>query len=163
MLTIQSLSGNHKRSEFDCGRAELDDWLSRFARQHQDKGISQTFVAIDSETPSRVLGYYALTVCEIDAKELPPKLAARLPRKVPGIRLGRLAVDVSVQGSGLGELLLMDAIQRSCKVKGNIGVHALFVDAKDERAAAFYGHYGFAPFPDSPNRLILPFSTICSS
>ena len=162
MLTIRSLSGNHKKSEFDCGRAELNEWLVRFARQHQDKGLSQTFVAVDPDAPGRILGYYALTACEIVAKDLPPKLAAKLPRKIPGIRLGRLAVEASVQGQGVGELLLMDAIRRSCTVKDSVGVHALFVDAKDEAAAAFYRHYGFAPFPDSPNTLVLPFSTICS-
>ena len=162
MLTIQSLSGNHKRNEFDCGRAELNDWLRGFARQHQDKGISQTFVAVEPEAPTRILGYYALTVCEVLTQELPPSMAAKLPRKVPGIRLGRLAVEASVQGRGLGELLLMDAIQRSCSVKANIGIHALFVDAKDERASAFYKRYGFVPFPDSPTTLVLPFSTICA-
>ena len=50
----------------------------------------------------------------------------------------------------------MDAIERSRRVLEHIGVHALFVDAKDERAAAFYRKYGFRPLPDDPLRLVLP-------
>ena len=96
-----------------------------------------------------------MTACEILTEELPEDLARKLPRKIPGIRLGRLAVDSSSQGQGLGEHLLMDAIERSRRVLEHIGVHALFVDAKDERAAAFYRKYGFRPLPDDPLRLEL--------
>lgn len=97
-----------------------------------------------------------MTACEILTEELPGDLAKKLPRRIPGIRLGRLAVDRSVQGQGLGELLLMDAIGRSRRVLEHVGVHALFVDAKDERAAAFYRKYGFRPLPGNPLRLVLP-------
>ena len=87
---------------------------------------------------------------------MPEDLARKLPRKVPGIRLGRLAVDRTVQGQGLGEHLLMDAIERSRRVLEHIGVHALFVDAKDELAAAFYRKYGFRSLPGDSLRLVLP-------
>ena len=132
MATIQPLSGNHNRKAFDCGRRELNDWLVRFARQHQDRGISQTFVAIDPDSPAKILGFYALNACEISTEILPPAIAAKLPRKAPGVKLGRLAVDKSVQGQRLGELLLVDAIQRTCDARKHIGMFALFVDAIDE-------------------------------
>ena len=101
-----------------------------------------------------------MTACEILTDELPEDLASKLPRKIPGIRLGRLAVDRSVQGQGLGEHLLMDAIERSRRVLEHIGVHALFVDAKDERAAAFYRKYGFRPLPDDSLKLVLPLAAV---
>lgn len=87
---------------------------------------------------------------------MPEDLTKKLPRKVPGIRLGRLAVDRSVQGQGLGEHLLMDAIDRSRRVLEHINIHALFVDAKDERAAPFYRKYGFRTLPDDFLKLVLP-------
>jgi ribosomal protein S18 acetylase RimI-like enzyme len=74
---------------------------------------------------------------------------------VPGIRLGRLAVDRAIHGQGLGELLLLDAIRRSRLVLEHVGVHALFVDAKDAKAAAFYRKYGFRSLPDQPLQLVL--------
>ena len=156
MLSIQALTGRHDRNAFESESEPLDAWLRHTARQHQRRGISKTFVAVSDVAPSRILGFYALTACEILTDELPEDLAKKLPRKTPGIRLGRLAVDRSVQGQGLGEHLLMDAIERARLVLEHIGVHALFVDAKDERAAAFYGKYGFRPLPNDPLRLVLP-------
>lgn len=161
MLTILSLSGNHNRKEFDCGKTELNEWLNRFARQHQERDISQTFVAVDPALPSKILGFYALTACEVVTEELPAEIAARLPRKAPGVRLGRLAVDRSVQRQRVGQLLLMDALRRSCEIRKHVGMFALFVDAKDEDAVAFYEKYGFLAFPDSPKTLVLPLAKVC--
>ena len=156
MLSIQPLTGRHERSAFESGNAQLDAWLRQTAQQHQKRGISKTFVAVASDAPSRILGYYALTACEVLTEDLPEDLAKKLPRQVPGVRLGRLAVGRSVQGQGLGELLLVDAITRTQLVLEHVGVHALFVDAKDEPAAGFYRKYGFRPLPSDPLRLVLP-------
>ncbi len=155
MLNIQPLSGRHNRSQFQSGGVELDRWFHQTAQQHQKRGISKTFVAVDDAQPGCILGYYALTACEVLTHELPVELAKRLPRRVPGIRLGRLAVAEANQGQGLGELLLMDAIRRSRMVLQHVGVHALFVDAKDTQAAAFYLRYGFLQLPDQPLQLVL--------
>jgi GNAT superfamily N-acetyltransferase len=155
MLNIQPLSGRHNRSQFQSGNGELDLWLRQTAQQHQKRGISKTFVAVDVAEPTRVLGFYALTACEVLTQDLSDELSKRLPRKVPGIRLGRLAVDQRLQGQGLGELLLMDAIRRSRLVLEHVGVHALFVDAKDAKAAAFYQKYGLRSLPDQPLQLVL--------
>ncbi len=156
MLSIQPLAGRHERSAFESGSTQLDAWLRQIAQQHQKRGISKTFVAVADDAPSRILGYYALTACEILTEELPEDLAKKLPRQVPGVRLGRLAVDRSEQGQGLGELLLVDAIRRTKLVLDHVGVHALFVDAKDKLAAGFYQKYGFRPLPSDPLRLVLP-------
>lgn len=155
MLSIQSLSGRHDRRAFESGSAQLDAWLREVAQQHQKRGISKTFVAVSDQAPSRILGFYALTVCEVLSETLPEHLARKLPRRVPGIRLGRLAVDRSVQGQGLGEHLLVDAIHRARLVLQHVGVYALFVDAKDDRAASFYRRYGFRPLPGHPRTLVI--------
>jgi len=162
MLTIQSLSGSHNRKKFACGKPVLDDWLARTARQHQDKDISQTFVAVDLASPATILGFYALSACEVVTAELPPEIASRLPRRAPAIRLGRLAVDVTAQGHGLGKLLLTHAIIRCCEVKSHIGAFALFVDAIDEDAVSFYGRYGFVSLPDSPRTMVLALKGVCA-
>jgi GNAT superfamily N-acetyltransferase len=118
-------------------------------------------VAVDVAAPGRILGFYALSACEIVTQELPRELATKLPRRVPAVRLGRLAVDLSVQGQGLGELLLMDAIKRTCDVREHIGLFALFVDAKDDDAAGFYKRYGFTAFPDASETMVLPLRKVC--
>src|SRR5437868_9437372 len=88
MLKIQPLTGRHDRSAFASASPPLDAWLRQTAQQHQRRGISKTFVAVSDDEPARILGFYALTACEVLAGDLPQDLARRLPRKIPGIRLG---------------------------------------------------------------------------
>jgi len=155
-MQILPLTGNHDRQGFDCGRQELNDWLRKVARQHQDKGLSKTFVATREDAPDRILGYYALTLAELENRHLPEAWRKKLPRRIPGVRLGRLAVDRRCQGKGLGELLLIDALTRMRRVYTEAGGIGLFVDAIDEQAAGFYRRFGFAACPDNPLLLFLP-------
>ncbi|OIO58751.1 MAG: N-acetyltransferase [Alphaproteobacteria bacterium CG_4_10_14_0_2_um_filter_63_37] len=155
-MKILPLTGSHDRKGFDCGRGELNGWLQQTARQHQDKGISKTFVAVLEDDPTRIYGYYALTLAELDAGVLPDAWKNRLPRRVPGIRLGRLAVAFQVQGKGLGSFLLVDALTRAQRIQTEAGGIGMLVDALDAQAAAFYRHFGFESCPDQPLLMFLP-------
>src|SRR5665811_410860 len=135
-MQVLPLTGNHEREGFDCGRQELNDWLRQVARQHQDKGLSKTFVATAEEMPDRICGYYALTLAELENRHLPQVWRKKLPRRIPGVRLGRLAVDRQYQGKGLGKLLLVDALGRARRIYRDAGGIGLFVDAIDEQADA---------------------------
>lgn len=155
MMQVQALTGDHDRQKFDCGRQELNDWLRQVARQHQDKGLSKTFVAVREEVPTRICGYYALTLAELENRHLPEAWRKKLPRRIPGVRLGRLAVDRQYQGKGLGELLLVDALTRAQRIYAEAGGIGLFVDALDEQAAGYYRNFGFEAAPDNPLLLFL--------
>ncbi len=155
MMQVHPLTGNHDRQAFDCGRQELNDWLRLVARQHQDKGLSKTFVATREEAPTRICGYYALTLAELENRHLPETSRKKLPRRIPGVRLGRLAVDRQYQRKGLGELLLVDALTRAQRIYTEAGGIGLFVDAIDERAAEYYRSFGFDASPDNPLLLFL--------
>ena len=155
MMQVRPLAGDHDRQEFDCGRRELNDWLRQVARQHQDKGLSKTFVAVREEAPTRICGYYALTLAELENRHLPEAWRKKLPRRIPGVRLGRLAVDRQHQGKGLGELLLVDALTRARRIYTEAGGIGLFVDALDREAAGYYLNFGFDASPDNPLLLFL--------
>jgi ribosomal protein S18 acetylase RimI-like enzyme len=155
MMQIRPLAGDHDRQGFDCGRQELNDWLRQVARQHQDKGLSKTFVAVREEAPTRICGYYALTLAELESRHLPESWRKKLPRRIPGIRLGRLAVDRQYQGKKLGELLLVDTLTRAQRIYAEAGGIGLFVDALDEQAAGYYRNFGFEACPDNPLLLFL--------
>ena len=154
-MQVLPLTGNHERERFDCGRQELNDWLRQVARQHQDKGLSKTFVATAEEMPERICGYYALTLAELENRHLPQAWRKKLPRRIPGVRLGRLAIDRQYQGKGLGKLLLVDALSRARRAYTEAGGIGLFVDAIDEQAALYYQRFGFAASPDNPLLLFL--------
>ncbi len=70
--------------------------------------------------------------------------------------MGRLAVDLSMQGQGLGRYLLVDAMKRVQAAAASVGVYALLVDAKDDAAKNFYKKYGFLELRDEPMTLFLP-------
>lgn len=159
-MRVLPLTGSHDRLGFDCGRQPLNDWLRQIARQHQDKGLSKTFVAVREEAPDRICAYYALTLAELESRHLPAAWRKKLPRRIPGVRLGRLAVDKAFQGKGLGELLLVDALTRAQRIFIEAGGIGLFVDAVDEQAAAYYLRFGFAAAPDNPLLLFLPAASL---
>lgn len=153
-IRIEPLRADHGTEGFSCGNAALDDWFRRTARQHLRKGISRTYVAIDDET-GHLLGFYSLTVGEAESGTFPAAAAKGLPRKLPIALLGRLAVSSSMQGRGIGGMLLVDALQRIVGVATQVGIAAILVDAKDRKAAEFYRHHGFEKLPDAPNKLVL--------
>lgn len=80
--------------------------------------------------------------------------------KVPIALLGRLAVDKSAQGQGLGERLLFDALFRAQQVASQMGTFALVVDALNDQAAQFYLRYGFKTLADDPRHLYLSIKEI---
>jgi GNAT superfamily N-acetyltransferase len=126
--------------------------------------VAQVFVAVIAEEPELVIGYYALNAASFDRLDLPPDAAKRLPSyPVPAALLGRVAVVLGWQGRGLGEHLLTDALRRVLQASAALAVHAVIVDAKDDRAARFYARYGFRAFPTNPRRLFLPLDTIAKS
>lgn len=155
-MQLLPLTGNHNRQGFDCGRQELNDWVQKTARQHQEKGLSKTFVATLDETPDCICGYYALTLVELESRTLSEAWRKKMPRRIPGVKLGRLAVDKQFQGKGLGELLLVDALSRAQRIYQEAGGIGLFVDAIDAQAATYYQRFGFEAMPDNPLLMFLP-------
>ena len=163
MLIIRSLDASHNRAGFDCGTDLLNDFLCKTARQHKEKGLSNTFVLLDENDPANILGFFTLSFLEIDLSSLPPEQARRLPKtsRLPAAKLARLAVDRRCQGKGYGAILLADAVKRIvATVKESGGIVGLFVDAKDEKAGQFYLHFGFIALQDSPLSLFLPLRTL---
>lgn len=94
--------------------------------------------------------------------DLPTAVVARLPRYplVPATLLGRLAVDRRLQGQGLGQLLLLDALRRSHVASQEVASFAVVTEAKDEKSAGFYLAHGFCRLPSSERTLFLPMATI---
>ena len=162
MLRVELLDAAHDRESFDCGVEPLNGYLRRIARQHIAKGISRTFVLIDPQAtaPKPVLGFFTISLCQVLGAQIPIKWAKTLPEQIPAMRLGRLAVASAHQGKGFGEALLAEALDRVASVADVIGGIGLFVEAKDDAAAAFYARFGFEPTPSGPLVLFMPMATI---
>lgn len=162
MLKVELLDATHDRGGFDCGVEPLNRYLQQIARQHGAKGISKTFVLVDEHAAASkpVLGFFTISLCQVLGQQVPAKWAKKLPEQIPAMRLGRLAVAQTQQGAGYGKALLVEALHRIARVADLAGGIGLFVDAKDEAAAAFYARFGFEPTPSGPLTLFMPTETI---
>lgn len=160
----EAISKRHDRKNFDCGSAELNQYLLRYARQNHESGGAKTFVAVASGQLNTIVGYYTISPGAIEFSKVPAALSRGLGRyEVPIFRLGRLAVSLSVQGGGLGGELLLAAGKRALSVAVEIGGVALAIDAKNERAAAWYERFGAVRLLDDPLKLILPLKSIVAA
>jgi len=148
----------HDRSQFDSGSPALDRYLREQVSQDIRRRVAACFVALEGER--RVAGFYTLATASVPLVDLPDAVRRKLPRygTVPAIRMGRLAVDATFKGRGLGGALLVNALRR---VAGSgIPAAVLVVDAKDDLAAAFYRRHGFTLLADSALTLFLPLASI---
>ena len=154
-ISIEPLGKQHDRTTFSCGQPALDDWFRHRASQDEKRNVARVFVAVTPDLG--VVGFYSLSSLSLSLESLPEEVAHRLPRydAIPAALIGRLARDERVRGSGVGELLLADAIQRILGAGRSVAVFAIVVDAKDDRAVDFYQAFGFRVFPLQPRRLFL--------
>lgn len=130
----------------------LDQWLRKRALQNENSGASRTYVVCEDKT---VLAYYALSVGSIEHKFAPGSIRRNMPEAIPVMVLGRLAVDTRYAGKNIGAALVHDAILRTLRVAGEVGVRALLVHALHESAAEFYKKLGFIHSPFDPLVLFL--------
>lgn len=149
----EPLRGKHDLGEFDCGEESLNGWLHRYSRHAEAVGSARVFVTTDG---SRVVGYYALVVGQVEPGRATTRLLKGQPsgRSVPVVILARLAVDSAHQGAGVGVSLLQDSLLRCTAAAQAVGIRALVVHAQAE-AQSFYRKFGFEPSPTDPTHLIL--------
>lgn len=160
----EPIDRRHDRKSFNCGVPALNEYLDRYARQNHESGGAKTFVAVSPAEPARILGYYSISPGTVAFAHAPVSLTRKLGRyDVPVFRLGRLAVDLSMQGRGLGGGLLLAAGERALAVAAEVGGVALAIDAKDEKAARWYGRFGALALLDDPLKLVLPLTIIADA
>ncbi len=158
VLQVLELDGRrHDRAAFDCGVEPLNRYLKVLATQHRSKGIASTFVLVDTDRPTQILGYYALSAAALSFASLEEGDRKGLPAyPIPAVRIGRLAAAASVRGKGIGELLLQNAIKRILQARSTLGVYAVVVEAKDAAAERFYRKYGFRLCDPQSRQMYLP-------
>ncbi|KXF77835.1 GCN5 family acetyltransferase [Paramesorhizobium deserti] len=125
--------------------------------------MARTFVACDDELG--VVGFYCISSLSVGFDVIPPEISRKLPRydEIPAALIRRLARDARVRGEGIGELLLTDALQRILGASKTLASFVIIVDAKDDKAAAFYAGFGFQPFPTRPKRMFILRSVVAAA
>lgn len=146
---------------FSCGDPQLDEYLKRFAKANEKKGIGRNFLLLSDD--QFVIGYYTLCMAHVEFRDLPISFQQGLPKyPLPAARLCRLAVDQKIHGQGIGQYLLMDAIERVITADRSVAAHSLIVDAKNAKTKCFYLKHDFISLHDQDLKLFLPLATLRS-
>ena len=151
------LTAEHDVSAFDCGEPALDAWL-RFRALKNESRFSRTYVVCEER---RVVGYYGVSAGAVARGDAPGPIRRNAPDKVPISIIGRLAVDRSFSGKGLGANLLADALRRIALASRTIGIGAVLVHAKSDAATRFYMNCAeFIEYPAGSRILFLPIEAV---
>jgi GNAT superfamily N-acetyltransferase len=153
LLAPTALGPEHILDEFNCGVATLDEWLKRRARANHASGASRCYVIADDT--GKVLGYYAVASGALSVADAPGRIKRNMPDPIPMAIVGRLAIDLSQQGKGLGVALLQDAVSRVRQAADIMGIRGVLVHAISEDAKRFYEHHGFTSHANAPMTLVL--------
>jgi len=157
----EPLNDAHDLSDFDCGKAVLNDWLRTRALSNQQKGFTAVMVV---QQAGRVAGYYGLAPTAVAPAIAPRKVrTGQPPDPIPCLLLGQLATDIAWAGQGVGTGLLKHALQRCVAAAGLIGGRALLVRAVDADAAEWWRRRGFAPSPGDPYLLFRSMQDVAES
>jgi GNAT superfamily N-acetyltransferase len=158
VVHIERLAAQHRREGFNCGEPALDDFLLQQAGQLERRGFGKTYVVVEDQN-TQVIGFVTLSAGQVEASHLPTNL--KLPRyPVPVLRIGRLAVDKTQQGRGTGKHLMSFALHLALEFSERVGLYAVLLDAKNEKAKAFYETLGFTATLDNPMCLYLPIAIL---
>ena len=150
----------HDVSDFDCGEPSLDNWLKHRALKNESR-FSRTYVVC---VENRVVAYFCISAGAVERSKAPGKVRRNAPDSVPVAIIGRLAVDRAHAGRGLGADLLSDALRRIAAASQSIGMAAVLVQAKDDKARAFYlACAEFSEFLADSRTLFLPIETVIAA
>jgi GNAT superfamily N-acetyltransferase len=138
------LNAGHRLADFDCGVADLNEWLRKRALANTIAGAARTYVVADG---GRVVGHYAIAAGAIAVAVTPGRFRRNMPNPIPVALLARLAVDQTLCGKGLGRALFRDGAKKILNAADTLGILGLIVHAISEDARAFYLALGLEASP----------------
>jgi predicted N-acetyltransferase YhbS len=149
----EALNRGHFLESFDCGKPVMNEWLLRHALQARNSGSARTFVVAEDD---RVVGYYSLTVGQVDTLQAPERIRKGMGQyPIPVVILARLAVSIHLQGRGIGRGLLQDAVRRTLLIADQAGIRALLAHPLDDNTSRFYLRFGFVASPLREKQFLL--------
>jgi GNAT superfamily N-acetyltransferase len=154
------LTAEHDSSDFDCGEPALNDWLKLRALNNESR-FSRTYVVCEG---NRVAAYFCISAGAVECGAAPGRIRRNAPDAIPVSVIGRLAVSRAYAGRGLGADILSDALRRIAAASQSIGIAAVLVHAKDDRARRFYlACAEFIEYPADSRTLFLPIETVVAA
>lgn len=162
MITVALDAKKHNRNSFDCGVEALNNYLKLIANQQSNKDNSRTYVLEDKEDNNRIVGFYTLSMANIDLRSFSSRLQKKYQYNNTVALIARLAVDKKYMKDSIGSWLLVDALKKLLNASDTVGFPLVIVDSKDG-VSGFYEKYGFKKFEDTSNKLFISIADIRAS
>ena len=152
-VSILLLTEGYPIKPFDCEDEDLNDFLFNEATPYQKELLATTFVM---ENDKQTLGYYSLLNDSLQLREdmfasksqfrkflreLMPYPKRHL-KTIPALKIGRLAIDKTFKGKGLGSVIMANIISKCIKMNEEQACRLITVDAY-KQAVPFYQKMGF--------------------
>ncbi len=148
----------HDRSGFDCGEPEMNEYLQKTAKQHAERDVGVTHVAVEEVGSPAILGYVTLALKTVGRELLTIK---NLPRGEFAVALiAQLAVAREWQSKGIGKRLLYFSLYKAREMSETIGLIGVALDLLNEDKRKYYEARGFKPLVDDRNRLFISMKEI---
>ena len=139
---IHILEPEEKIESFDCGDADLNDFILNDAFLYQKELLATTYVVQDWDT-GHTLAFFSLATDKVSMSEFENKTKfnrfrkqrftnAKRLKSYPAVKLCRIGVALSARGLHLGSRLL-DLIKIMCVKNMKFGCRFLTVDAYIEK------------------------------
>ncbi len=157
---FETLTEEHNLSEFNCASDDLTDFLKNDALTQQKNKLNLTKVVMCDDA---IVGYVSLLtdtilLKDIRDEEIKMEIKNQLSisskkRKLPAIKIGRLAVDEKYSGKGLGSEILMSILFNVQKMaENNVGLRFVTVEGY-ARAYNFYVNHNFNNLKKDDNKI----------
>lgn len=154
-LIVEPLNTSvHARECFSNSEPTIEEFLKKRANKEHKLNISDTFVLVEKEQKSQILGYFTLSLHSLVLKKIPSDIAKKIPYPEIGtVLLGRMGRDQNLTPRGFGQIILKEALKESLN-RGSF--FALELHAKNAILIDFYKQFGFIQLIDNPLHMILP-------
>ena len=139
-LSFLLLTEDHTIKPFDCEDEDLNDFLFKEAILYQKQMLATTFIVENNE---RTLGFYSVLSDSLQIREelFPSKSQYKkfvqnlIPHRkrhlknIPSLKIGRLGIDKTYKGKGLGSILLESIINEAIELNKRQACRLITVDA----------------------------------
>lgn len=163
---MYKLGKNERVESFDCGDADLNDFILNDAMLYRKEKLAVTYAYINKDDSTNVAAFFCLSndrisLTDFDNKTKYNKFSRRFNNRkrlksYPAAKIGRLGVALSMKGMNIGSMLL-DFIKHYFVADNKTGCRFITVDAY-AAAIPFYLKNGFVPLNDDdmgdPTRLL---------
>lgn len=162
-IKVQPLSSVHEPmiANFACGVKFIDGYLRQgFALQEEN--LARLFIAVNAGNKAEMVGYYAIHMMHIEARQTPTSLSRNLHMDaiVGAAYIVNFAVRQDLHGNGIGTNMLKHALKKIKTVAQEVGTWAVVLDPIDANAERFYRRLGFDTLVSATGRMYLPVAAI---